>query len=60
MIPVFVSIAGFLILILCIYALKVTGVALYRRRMREAIEADEKTFAPKEAEETSAPTDDGE
>jgi hypothetical protein len=57
MIPLLVTIAGLLVIVLCIYAFKVAGSALYRRRMREAIEADEKTFASIEAEETSASKD---
>ena len=51
MIPILVSVAGFLIIILCVYGFKKAAGALYRRRMYEAIEADSKTFASKDEDE---------
>ncbi len=51
MIPIIVGAVGLIIIIFCIYLFTKAGGALLRRRFHEAIEADIKTFAPKDEDE---------
>jgi hypothetical protein len=44
MTPILFSLAGLAVIILCVIILKKTGGALFRRRLREAAEADKKRF----------------
>lgn len=46
MTPFIVLIAGLVVIAACVLVLKKTGGALFRRRLREAVEADKKRFDP--------------
>ena len=48
MIPVIVAIFGFSVIGICLYVLKKTGFAAWRRKMRDAIAKDAKRFGSDE------------